>query len=255
MRILVTGYKGFIGQNMIEALTPNHDLVLYEWGDGKVNLDNVDRVIHLGAISSTTCTDVKALKLQNYDFSVKLVLDCITRKIPIQLASSASVYGITNTSFLETDKLAPCNLYAKSKAAIEEFCNRVYGSGVVQVFRYFNVHGPHEEHKGEQASPYYKFSKQLKETGKIKLFKGSDKFYRDFVPVETIIKTHIKFFKIKESGVWNIGTGKPKSFLDVAVEIGGDIEWVDMPDVLKGSYQTYTCANLNKLKTTLNRNG
>ena len=91
--------------------------------------------------------------------------------------------------------------------------------------------------------------------GVIKLFKGSENYFRDFVPVETIIDTHIKFLDVKESGIWNIGTGKVKSFQEVAEEIAFlynvGIVYIDMPDNLKSSYQEYTKADLTKLNRTL----
>jgi ADP-L-glycero-D-manno-heptose 6-epimerase len=128
-------------------------------------------------------------------------------------------------------------------------------NNIVQGFRYFNVYGPYEAHKGNQASPYHQFKKQAIETGVIKLFKGSENYFRDFVPVETVINTHIKFLDIKESGVWNVGTGTVKSFQEVAEEIASlynvRIEYIDMPDNLKSSYQEYTKADLTKLNRTL----
>jgi ADP-L-glycero-D-manno-heptose 6-epimerase len=251
MHILVTGHKGFIGQNIVKVLSKEHKVVGYEWGDAAYSLDNIDRVIHLGAISSTTCTDEKALKIQNYDFTVRLVSSCVDKNIPIQIASSASVYGINNKTFKESDPVDPQNLYAKSKADIEKFCLDIKSSTPIQLFRYFNVYGPHEDHKKEQASPYHKFKKQAEELGYIELFKGSMGFCRDFVPVQNVIETHISFFNIKESGIWNVGTGQPKSFYEVAVNICKEIKWVPMPDNLKGSYQRYTCADLTKLNLTL----
>lgn len=247
MRILITGYKGFIGQNMVNHFSPDHDLVLYEWGEQPPSLDGVDRVIHLGAISSTTCTDEQALKDKNYDFTVDLVKQCVQRNIPIQIASSASVYGIQNTTFLETDPVDPQTPYAKSKAAVEAFCGGLETSPPVQLFRYFNVYGPHEDHKGDQASPQHKFTKQAEQLGYIKLFKGSENFFRDFVPVEFVVEVHKAFFNVQESGIWNVGTGVPQSFFDVALSISDNIEWVDMPIDLKAGYQRYTCANTEKL--------
>jgi ADP-L-glycero-D-manno-heptose 6-epimerase len=248
MRVLITGYRGFIGQNMVNALS-NYDLALYEWGDGQVPL-NVDWVIHLGAISSTTYTDVRQIMLQNYTFTKNLVDFCQLRMIPIQIASSASIYGPQNTTFREDDPPDPQNPYAWTKYLVEHYCQSLNPTAPIQLFRYFNVYGPHEDHKGDQASPQHKFVKQARETGKVRLFKGSDRFSRDFVPVETVIDTHVQFFKVKESGVWNVGTGQPKSFLEVAQEAGGKIEWIDVPVEIKG-YQTYTCANLSKLENTL----
>lgn len=247
MHILVTGHRGFIGQNMVKALAPEHRVTGYEWGDAPYSLDGVDQVIHLGGISSTTCTDEQALKDKNYDFTVDLVEQCVQRNIPIQIASSASVYGTQNTTFLETDQVDPQTPYAKSKAAVEAFCGGLETSSPVQLFRYFNVYGPHEDHKGDQASPQHKFTKQAEQLGYIKLFKGSENFFRDFVPVELVVEIHRAFFNVRESGIWNVGTGVPQSFFDVALSISDNIEWVDMPLNLKAGYQRYTCANTEKL--------
>lgn len=247
MHILVTGHRGFIGQNMVEALASEHVVTGYEWGDAPYSLEGIDQVIHLGGISSTTCTDKQVLKDKNYDFTVELVKQCVQRNIPIQIASSASVYGIQNTTFSETDPVDPRTLYAKSKADVEAFCGGLQASSPVQLFRYFNVYGPHEEHKGDQASPQHKFSRQVEELGYIKLFKGSENFYRDFVPVEFVVEVHKAFFNVQESGVWNVGTGVPQSFFDVALSISDNIEWVDMPENLRLGYQKYTCANTKKL--------
>ena len=251
MRILITGHKGFIGQNMVKALS-NHELSLFEWGDKDMSLD-VDRVIHLGAISDTRCTDWSALFLQNYLFTTNLVSQCVKRNIPIQIASSASVYG-NSTSFKETDTPEPLNLYAKSKRMCEDACLAMGRNSPVQFFRYFNVYGPHEDHKGDQASPFHKFREQAK-TGTIKIFEGSENFKRDFVPVESLINNHVRFFDIDESGIWNIGTGEAISFADVArmvsLEIPAKIETIPMPEDIKAGYQKFTQADLTKLNRTL----
>jgi ADP-L-glycero-D-manno-heptose 6-epimerase len=253
MRILITGHKGFIGQNMMEALA-DHELTGYEWGDEPYSLDNIDRVIHLGAISSTSCTDIEALRAQNIMFSYDLINRCIERRIPIQIASSASVYGKNNTTFKETDVAWPDTLYAHSKLLVErEYLMKGLPS-TVQFFRYFNVYGKYEDHKGDQASPYSKFRKQA-EQGEIRLFGGSANFKRDFVPVETVIDVHKKFFDITDSGVWNIGTGEATSFKDVAKQIasetGAKIVEIPMPENLRKGYQAYTKADLTKLNNTL----
>ena len=251
MRILITGHKGFIGQNMVEALA-DHDLSLYEWGDKDYSLEGIDRVIHLGAISSTACTDIEALRAQNVMFSYDLIDRCIERNIPIQMASSASVYGKDNVTFKETDTVIPTSLYAYSKYLVENNYKSV--PSTVQFFRYFNVYGKYEDHKGEQASPYHKFRKQA-EQGVIKIFEGSKEFKRDFVPVETVIDVHKKFFDVVESGIWNVGTGETKSFDEVAREIasetGAEVVEIPMPAKLRGGYQTYTKADLTKLKRTM----
>ena len=251
MRILVTGHKGFIGQNMVKALS-EHELRLYEWGDGEYDLSGVDRVIHLGAISDTRCEDWAALKKQNVEFTIKLMERCQARQIPLQIASSASVYGLNNTTFRESDPVDPANMYAQSKAIVEDYFKQMRPTAPIQLFRYFNVYGPHEDHKGDQASPFHKFKQQAKQ-GEIRVFEGSEKFKRDFVPVQMVADTHKAFFKIDKSGIWNVGTGIAKSFMSVAEEVGGPIIVIPMPFTLQLSYQRYTQADLTLLNGTLNK--
>jgi len=253
VRIFLTGYKGFIGQNMVEALS-DHDLVLYEPEDGEYTLEGIDRVLHLGAITNTTCTDWPALVRYNYQFSVDLINRCQNRRIPIQIASSASVYGKENITFREDDVCHPANLYAESKRMVEQYADRISPKAPVQLFRYFNVYGRHEDHKGDQASPFHKFNQQAL-TGRIRVFKGSNYYHRDFISCEKVIELHQAFFDINESGVWNFGTGRTISFLEIAEEIaqktGAVIEEIPMPKSLQSSYQKYTKADLSKLTETL----
>ena len=205
MKILITGYKGFIGQNMVNALKNEHELSLYEWGEDTPEFEGLDWCIHLGAISSTTERDVEKVMRQNHDFSCLLLMACQTNGVNLQYASSASVYG-TNTDFREDAPLFPMSPYAWSKYLVDRHVSAQQFDGIrVQGFRYFNVYGPHEDHKGDQASPYYKFIKQAKETGVIKLFKGSDQYFRDFVPVNYIVNIHTQFFNVNETGIWNAG--------------------------------------------------
>ena len=115
---------------------------------------------------------------------------------------------------------------------------------LVQGFRYFNVYGDGEEHKEDQASPVSKFAKQIEETGKLKLFEGSDKFLRDFICVDDIV--NIVLDNDKPSGIYDLGTSNPVSFQKVAdcviKKYNGEIEEVPFPEHLKGKYQDYTCA-------------
>jgi len=255
MRILITGYKGFVGQNMVNALKDQHTLSFYEWGEKMPLVRGLDWVIHLGAISSTTERDVEKVMRQNYDFSVELLDLCDLWNVNFQYASSASVYG-QNLKFAETDPVSPLSPYAWSKYFFDKYVLENCRDNIrVQGFRYFNVYGPHEEHKGSQASPYCQFTKQAKETGVIKLFEKSDQYFRDFVPVETVVDIHRQFFNIEESGIWNIGTGQVKSFESVAEEIAikynAKIEIIPMPDNIKNQYQYFTKADLTKLSKTL----
>lgn len=258
MKILVTGHKGFIGQNMMQSLS-EHEVDVFEWGEELPDVGEYDWVIHLGAITSTTEKDVEKVLRQNYDFSVELYENCAAFGVNLQYASSASVYGL-NREFTEDSPVDPRTPYAWSKYLFERYVREVeehYPSNiVVQGFRYFNVWGPGENHKNDQASPYSKFAKQAQENGTIKLFEGSQNYCRDFVHVDDIIDIHKKFLNVKESGVWNAGTGKAKSFYDVGMEVAMkyncDISYIPMPENLKASYQEYTCADLTKLNRTLN---
>lgn len=253
MRILITGHRGFIGQNMMKFMGRKHEVVGYEWGDGEVCLDGIDRVIHLGAISDTRCKDWLALMRQNVDFSADLMARCVDLGVPIQIASSASVYGPDNETFRETDEPDPRNLYAKSKLLVEQICA---GQPGVQLFRYFNVYGPHEDHKGDQASPQHKFRQQAK-SGQIRVFEGSDRYARDFIAVQQICAYHEAFFGVGESGVWNLGSGRATSFLTIAQEIakstGAEIIQIEMPEDLKLGYQPFTKADMSKTRQSINQ--
>lgn len=249
MKILVTGYKGFIGSNLMKVLKKEgHEVSGFEWGEDFPGYD-YDVVMHLGAISSTNEKNVNKVLEQNYDFSVWLVETCNKFKINLQYASSASVYG-TGTIFSEEAPVDPKSPYAWSKYLFERYIKSKHFDISVQGFRYFNVYGDGEQHK-VQPSPYEAFSRQPV----IKLFNGSENIKRDFVPVEKIIRTHIEFLKVPESGVWNIGSGNATSFLEVAQSFNKPIQYIDMPEDLKSSYQYYTCANLTKLKNTINKYG
>ena len=252
MKILLTGYKGFIGSHMFRALEAHgHHVSVYDWGEILPSVMEQDWVIHMGAISSTTERNIEKVMQQNVDFTQQLYQACHTFGVNFQYASSASVYGLVST-FREDAELDPRTPYAWSKYLTERYIQRHPMGPRAQIFRYFNVYGPEgEEHKGSQASPYAQFKRQAKETGRIQVFEGSDRFLRDFVPVSKIVDTHLKFLTVKESGIWNVGTGQPRSFMAVAEEFGVPIETVPMPNIFKDSYQKYTCADMTRYNTTL----
>ncbi len=257
MKILLTGHKGFIGSHMLNALS-DHDVTTFEWGDSLPSIEGHDWVVHMGANSSTTERDIEKIMYQNVDFSIWLLRQCVKFGVDIQYSSSASVYGMRKENFKEDQPIDPRNPYAWTKYLIERHVSNLDPKGIrIQGFRYFNVYGSNEDHKEGQASPYHTFTKQYKETGKIKLFENSENYLRDFVPVEQVCKTHIDFFDVKESGVWNVGTGTPKSFLDVALSIAPveAIEYIPMPDKLRDSYQSYTCADMSKTLESLQHKG
>jgi ADP-L-glycero-D-manno-heptose 6-epimerase len=253
MKILVTGHLGFIGSHLYKHLAEKHDVSGYDWSTKFPNVRGYDWVIHAGAISSTTEKDIEKVFRQNYDFSVKLLQQCEYHGVNLQYSSSASVYGL-NSEYSEDSPVDPRTPYAWSKYLFERHVQKLERYNIVQGFRYFNVYGPGEEHKGTQASPYTQFRKQFEETGVVKVFKNSENYHRDFIHVDDIVRLHEKFLSVKDSGIWNFGTGTTKSFLDVAKSITENIVEVDMPEVLHCSYQKYTCANLAKLNETLLNN-
>ena len=252
MKILLTGYKGFIGSHMLTALeTQGHDVSVYDWGESLPSIMEQDWVIHTGAISSTTERDLDKIMRQNVDFTRQLFDACKTYGVNMQYSSSASLYGM-GTDFSETAPLDPRTPYAWSKYLCEYYHRQHQGGNTVQGFRYFNVYGPEgEEHKGKQASPYAQFKRQAEETGQISVFEGSDEFLRDFVHVSQVVEAHVKFLNVKESGIWNVGTGQPRSFMSVAEEFGVPITTVPMPAILKDSYQRYTCADMTRYNNTV----
>ena len=242
--IILTGHEGFIGKKFLEKLTSKNVITVEkrnswhfrqtfnEWKD-------VELILHQGAISDTTCTNLKAINHFNIEFSEWIFEQAIKYQIPIKYASSASVYG--NTS----DIINPLNYYAISKVIMDYWVqDHMDEFKLVQGFRYFNVYGEGEEHKEDQASPVSKFTKQIKETGTLKLFEGSDKFLRDFICVDDIVD--IVLNNDKPSGIYDLGTSNPTSFQEVgelvAEKYNGIIKYIPFPEHLKGKYQTYTCA-------------
>lgn len=251
MNILLTGHRGFIAQHMKQRLVA-HRVSTFEWGESFPDVSEFDWVIHMGAISSTTERDVEKILRQNLDFSQELLDRCIESGVNFQYSSSASVYG-SGKDFRETAPVDPRTPYAWSKYLFERYAikKQLTTSIRIQGFRYFNVYGTSEEHKGGQASPFTQFRSQAEQQGRIRLFRGSDAYWRDFVPVETVVDTHMKFLDVLESGVWNVGTGQVQSFAQIASAFDVPVDLVDMPPELVHSYQTYTCADLSKIKTTL----
>jgi ADP-L-glycero-D-manno-heptose 6-epimerase len=267
--IIVTGAYGFIGSNIVKKLNSigHRDLILVDDMANGIKYKNllgaqfseyydadeffsrfkpwnmVRSVYHQGAISSTTETDGKKIMHYNYQFSMDLFKQCLYHQIPISYASSASVYG-NNTD----GKIDPLNLYAYSKHLIDQKVAENIGKfKQIHGWRYFNVYGNGEDHKGDQASPVTKFTKQAKETGKIRIFEGSDKIYRDFVAIDDVVSIVVGSMEDKfKSGIRDLGTGTVMSFETVAHmvkrEHGGEIETIPFPEELKLSYQYLTRA-------------
>lgn len=252
MKILVTGSEGFIGKNLIQHLKQEHEVEGFEYQPNVYpDASQYDWMIHLGAISSTTETNVDKILTQNYEYSIRLLQMCDQMGTNFQYASSASVYGNTHF-FNEECAVSPQSPYAWSKYLFDRFVEQAGEFQIlVQGFRYFNVYGPHEEHKGNQMSPVSKFIQQAKESGVIKIFENSENYMRDFISVSDVCEVHKQMLKVDQSGIYNVGTGNCVSFKEVAQIIAkkynAKIQEIPMPESIKKHYQSYTKADNTKV--------
>ena len=241
--IIITGHEGFIGKKFLEKLKDKEIIKVEKRNSWHFRTFNewhkVELILHQGAISDTTCTNLKAINHFNVEFTQWLFEQAIRYQIPIKYASSASVYGN------QQGIINPLNYYAISKVIMDYWAqDHLDEFKLVQGFRYFNVYGEGEDHKEDQASPVHKFTQQVKDVGALKLFEGSDKFLRDFICVDDIVD--IVLNNDKPSGIYDLGTSNPTSFQEVgeliAEKYSGIIIYISFPEHLKGKYQTYTCA-------------
>ncbi|ROR04880.1 ADP-glyceromanno-heptose 6-epimerase [Erwinia sp. JUb26] len=283
--IIVTGGAGFIGSNIIKALNDKGHtdiLVVDNLKDGTkfanlVDLDvadymdkedflisiladedfgDIEAVFHEGACSSTTEWDGKYMMDNNYQYSKELLHYCLEHDIPFLYASSAATYGGRNADFIEERQFEePLNVYGYSKMLFDHYVRSILPEAQSQVcgFRYFNVYGPREGHKGSMASVAFHLNTQLKNGENPKLFEGSDGFKRDFIYVEDVAAVNLWFWENSVSGIFNCGTGRAESFQEVAdaalnYHQKGEIEYIPFPEKLKGRYQAFTLADQSKLR-------
>ena len=223
--------------------------------------ERVDAVFHLGACSDTTEWNGRFMMENNFDYSKQALNLCLVYEIPFIYASSAAVYG-AGTEFTErVGTEQPLNVYGYSKALFDQYAAKLIPQAKSQVagLRYFNVYGPREQHKGGMASVAYHHRQQLLDTGTVKLFEGCDGYgdgeqRRDFVHVDDAVSVNLWLLDNPSvNGVFNCGTGRSEPFNHVAEGVtghfgNGSVDYVAFPDYLKGRYQSYTQADISKLR-------
>ncbi len=303
-RVVVTGAAGFIGSNIVQGLNArgiddiicvddltqgdkfrnladariadyvDADLFYDAFADG--HFGQVEAVFHEGACSDTMETDGKYMMDNNYTLSCGLYAACQQRGARLLYASSAATYGGSDTFREDPAFERPLNVYGWSKLLFDQRLRREIGAGFggaahqVAGFRYFNVYGPREQHKGRMASVAFHQFHQFREHGKVRLFGeyggyGPGEQQRDFVFVDDVVAVNLWFFDHPQArGLYNLGSGRAQPFNDVATAVvsaltgtahtaasaaaAGLIEYVPFPDALRGKYQCYTQADLTALR-------
>ncbi|HEY8857675.1 MAG TPA: ADP-glyceromanno-heptose 6-epimerase [Rugosibacter sp.] len=308
MYYIVTGACGFIGSNLVKALNERGiteiiavdnlaqadkfsnlaDCDIADYLDQQEFIDmithghfdgHLEAVLHQGACSDTMETDGRYMMDNNYRYSLSLLNHCQEQEVPFLYASSASVYGGGNVFREQREFEAPLNVYGYSKFLFDQIVRRRLrshtGSTDAQItgFRYFNVYGPREQHKGRMASVAFHHFNQYRSQGKVKLFEGFDGYAngeqkRDFVYVADVVNVNMAFLESRVSGIYNLGTGRAQSFNELAVATvnacrsldglpalplaelvaQGAIDYVAFPEALKGKYQSFTEADLSQLR-------
>ena len=225
------------------------------------SLSQVEKIFHQGACSDTMEWDAEYIIKNNYSFSQKLLDFAERNSIAFIYASSASVYGDGKEFEEIRENENPINLYAFSKYLFDQLVRQKITDNKIQIvgLRYFNVYGPNESHKGHMASVAYHLHEQLKEGKDVQLFEGSGGFgpgeqRRDFIYVDDVVKVNLWFMNQPDiSGIFNVGTGKSQTFNEVAKAViewhgKGSIRYIPFPKELIDSYQSFTEANIDKLR-------
>ncbi len=291
-KLIITGGAGFIGANIIKTLNDAgliNDIIIVDYllDDAKrknlgilkydkyfdrdefllaIKSDNffdIKAIIHMGACSDTTEDDKDFILQTNYEYSKHLFNYCVKKDIQFIYASSAATYGDGSRGFDDNIfELEPLNLYGQSKHLFDLWvlAQKVRPPQWVGL-KFFNVYGPYEYHKGRMASVVLNGFKQIVQTNEIKLFKSYNKEYsnggqlRDFIYVKDVVKVVLYFLKNPNvNGIFNVGTGKSRSFSDLAKAIFSALEketkikFIEMPEDLKDKYQYYTKAEINLLR-------
>lgn len=292
--IVVTGAAGFIGSCLIGKLNKERFLDVVAVDDfsredknknleGKTLTARVHRndfhdwlqknhrlvqfVFHIGARTDTTETDPRIFNALNLDYSKQVWQACVEFGLPLVYASSAATYGNGEHGYDDGDEkissLKPMNPYGESKQAFDVWAlaqerKPYFWTGL----KFFNVYGPNEYHKGRMASVIFHAFNQIRDSGKVKLFRSHKPEYadgcqlRDFIYVQDV--TSVCFFLMhhrKNSGIYNLGTGKARTFNDLASAVFRSmnkpvsIQYIDIPEDIRNTYQYFTEARMNKLRS------
>ena len=290
--IVLTGGAGFIGSCFLKKLNDNgiKDIIIVDhlgnkekWKNlvGKRFLkfvhkdeflksvsryeyaeDRIDAIINLGACTVTTERNADYIIANNLNYSIDLAKYALKKHIRYIYASSAATYGNGENGYsdYDFDKLRPLNAYGLSKHLFDLWVRDNDLENVFTGLKFFNVFGPNEYHKADMASMVFKSFKQIKKTGRVKLFRSNHPDYedggqmRDFIYVKDVIECIWNIYrKPNFAGIYNLGTGKARTWNDLvnavfqAMNIKPEIEYIDMPDSLVKQYQNYTQADMKKL--------
>ncbi len=256
--------NGIKFKNLVDCKIADYldrDIFLDRLRQGAFSPEQIEAVFHQGACSTTTEWDGQFMMENNYEYSKVLFHYCQQHKIPFIYASSAAVYGNDENFIEEPVYEGPLNVYGYSKFQFDQYIRRFQDELTAQVvgLRYFNVYGPRESHKKSMASVAFHLNTQLKESGNVRLFEGFDGYAdgeqrRDFIYVGDVVDINLWFHDHPDvSGIYNVGTGRSQTFNDVASAVidyhqHGKILYIPFPQHLKGRYQSFTEANLDRLR-------